>query len=125
MMRKTHIRRFITAVAAMALALSFVAVEAPTSDAAPLHGITFLKGCQSPTTVGQKTKCNFTIANSIDPDTLTITNIRDVVHAAGGDDIAANILPQLVLTASGGATCAVGQTQCTLPPGAQLVTSTP
>src|SRR5437879_2152488 len=124
-MKTTRIRKAITAIAALALALSFVAIEAPTSDASPLHGITFLKGCESPTTVGQKTKCNFTVANSIDPDILTITGIRDVVHAAGGDDIAANILSQLNFTATGGAFCNVGQTLCTLPPGGKLVTATP
>src|SRR4051794_27326064 len=92
-------------------------LNALPADAAPVHGIGLFKGCQSPTTVLQKTQCNFTITNSIDLDQLTVTSLTDVVHAAGGDDNAGNILPLLTLSFSGGASCNVGQTVCTLPPG--------
>src|SRR5262249_31220327 len=91
-------------------------------NAAPVHGIGLFKGCSSPTTVLQKTQCNFTVTNTIDPDQLTITSLTDVVHAAGGDDNAGNVLPLLTLSFSGGASCNVGQTVCTLPPGAKIST---
>src|SRR5262249_12810542 len=92
------------------------------AEAAPVHGIGLFKGCASPTTVLQKTQCNFTITNSIDPDTLTITSLTDIVHAAGGDDNAGNILPLLTLSFSGGASCNSGNALCTLPKGAKIST---
>src|ERR1044071_1719410 len=58
-----------------ALLLLSVVVTAPASDAADLRVLTFLKGCESPTFVGQESRCNFTLLNTADPDTLTITSL--------------------------------------------------
>jgi hypothetical protein len=112
-------------VALVALAMVVPILSIGRSDAADLHGITFLKGCNSPTMVGDKTLCNFTIANSSDPDTLTITSIVDTVHASGGDDVSANILPSLVVSFTGGAGCDAVQATCTLPKGSKIQTSSP
>src|SRR4051794_36642867 len=101
---------------AMVLGLMSTVQQAP-AQALPQHGVGLFKGCASPTDVLQKTQCNFTITNSIDPDTLTITSLTDIVHAAAGDDNAGNILPQLQLSFSGGASCNTGNAVCTLPPG--------
>jgi hypothetical protein len=111
----------------MAVALIGLWIPLATrSDAqAAQHGITFLKGCLGPTAVGQKTQCNFSIINDFDPDTLTITSLTDTVQAAGGDDAAGNVLPQLDLSFQGGANCTGGQALCTLPPGSRIDTNTP
>ena len=93
---------------------------------APRHGIGFAKGCNSPRTVGDPYTCNFAILNSIAVDTagdtLTINSIVDKVHATASDVVSANLLPSAVLTFSGGATCNVGQTLCSLPTGSSITT---
>jgi len=118
-------------VARRSLAIMFVAgvVAAAGISAVPggaalpkIHGIGFTKGCVSPTSLGAKTSCTFTIRNNVDtgPDTLTVTSLVDVVKAAGGDDNAGNILPSLTFTFAGGASCNTGNTLCTLPPGSSM-----
>ena len=123
--RRARLRRApIAALLGMALVVggSFVATSA--SYAAPQHGLAVVKGCDSPTTVGQKTSCGFGIYNNQgDPDTLTITSLVDVVHGAAGDDNSGNILSQLDLVFSGGASCNVGQTVCTIPVGGSIETN--
>ena len=91
---------------------------APGASAADLHGISFVKGCASPTTVGQPYVCTYQALNTLDTahDTLTITSVVDVVHASAGDVTSTNLLPTpTTLTLGGGSTCNVGQTLCTLP----------
>lgn len=99
--------------------------DTPTATPTPtiLHGISFLKGCNSPTTVGDPYICTFQALNVVDQahDTLTITSLVDVVHAGSGDVTSTNLLPTpAVLTLAGGATCNVGQTLCTLPFGSSV-----
>jgi len=110
----------------VAVAATFVAAllgMVPGSAAVPrVHGIGFLKGCDSPTMVGEQMSCRVTVRNSVDnaPDTLTVTSVVDLVHAAGGDDVSGNLLPSLTFTFAGGASCNAGQTLCTLPPGSSM-----
>jgi len=115
------------------MAVGLIALWVPLAargeaQALPQHGITFLKGCQSPTTVGDKMRCDFSIVNDQDPDTLTITSLQDVIQAAGGDDDAGNVLPQLDLAftdgGSGSSFCDAGQNLCTLPTGSSISTKT-
>src|SRR4051794_33085257 len=74
-------------VALLALVAGLVAIVGPTpASGLPVHGIGFFKGCDSPTDVLSKTRCNFTITNLSDPDSLQITSLSDVVHGAAGDD---------------------------------------
>ena len=94
--------------------------------AADQHGIGFSKGCNGPTNIGSPYTCSYTITNNQDNpahDTLTITSIVDVVHAAGGDVTSGNLLDLTgaTLVLSGGATCGAGK--CTLPNGASIATS--
>jgi len=110
-------------VAVVALAVAAVLGAIPGSAALPkVHGIGFLKGCDSPTAVGEEMSCRVAIRNTIDngPDTLTVTSVVDLVHAAGGDEVSGNLLPTLNFTFSGGASCNLGQTLCTLPPGSSM-----
>src|SRR5436190_14315785 len=100
---------------------TFTLAEPAKADA--VHGIGFFKGCTSPTTVGQKTSCNFTITNTSDPDDLTISSLVDVVHGAAGDDNSGNIIPTLTWSFSGGASCNATKTVCTLPTGSKMSTS--
>ncbi len=89
-----------------------------TEAANELHGIALLKGCDSPTNVGEAYICTFQAENVVDTqhDTLTITSLVDVVHAHAGDVTSGDLLlPPTVLTLGGGATCDAGQTICTLP----------
>jgi hypothetical protein len=96
----------------------------PVAAQAPLHGIGLAKGCETPTPIGDSYTCSFIIGNSpvFDTalDTLTITNLVDVVHAAGGDVTSPNLLPGSTLVLGGGATCNAGQTLCTLPPNSSI-----
>jgi hypothetical protein len=91
----------------------------------PLHGISFTKGCVAPTIVGDPYRCNFQILNNVDegPDALTITSLVDVVHASPSDVSSGNVLPTLSLGFTGGASCNVAQTLCTLPPGSKIQTT--
>ncbi|MGD0764715.1 MAG: hypothetical protein ABR978_00195 [Dehalococcoidia bacterium] len=98
-------------------------LSSTSGQAAELHGISFLKGCNSPTVVGQPYICTFQAQNTVDTahDTLTITSVVDIVHAFAGDVTSTNLLPTpTTLTLGGGATCNVGQTLCTLPFGASV-----
>ena len=69
------------------------------------------------------------VRNNIDDaeDTLTITSVTDVVHAASGDVNSGNIIGSVKINVLGGATCAAasgtgavgdpyqGVTSCTIP----------
>src|SRR5436190_16058579 len=126
------------AVIALVMTVGLLALWVPLAtpgnaqEPPPQHGIAFLKGCQSPRSVGQKTLCDFSIVNSIDPDTLTITSIVDVVHSSPTDDSTGNILADLQFEFTGGAHCndtdpvpTIPRTVCTLPPGSSISTTTP
>jgi hypothetical protein len=93
-----------------------------SANAADLHGISFLKGCNSPTIVGDPYICTFQVVNNVDTahDTLTITSLVDVVHSGTGDVSSGNVLPTATLVFSGGSSCNVGQTLCTLPYGSSI-----
>ena len=58
------------------------------------HGISFTKGCVSPTQIGQPYTCAYSIRNIIDDaqDTLTIDSLSDTVHSSGGDVSSGNAL---------------------------------
>src|SRR4051812_22092217 len=118
-MRRGFSSRIALAFGAAAVLLGIFVVVQPSAEALPVHGLGFFKGCTSPTTVGQKTRCNFTITNSFDPDDLTITSLVDVVQAAGGNDSSGNVLATLTWSFSNGASCNAGQTLCTLPKGSK------
>jgi hypothetical protein len=61
------------------------------------HGISFTKGCESPTTIGAAFTCTYSIRNNVDEahDTLTITGLEDTVHSAGGDVSSGNAIANL------------------------------
>src|SRR5580765_1973558 len=107
------------------------------------HGISFTKGCTSPTKIGNPYACSFTVRNILDEaqDTLTVNGLIDVVHSAGGDVGAGNnLLGSVQITTTtpptgatqSGSTCAaamgtgtvgnpyVGVTSCTLPFGSRV-----
>ncbi len=90
-------------VASMLLSSPRVWADTPTPPP-DLHGINFLKGCDSPTVVGQPYICTFQAINTVDTahDTLTITSVVDVVHAGSGDVTSANLLPTPTLLTLGG-----------------------
>jgi uncharacterized repeat protein (TIGR01451 family) len=71
----------------------------------PFHGISFLKGAESPVTVGNPYYAAYIISNTVDTahDTLIVSALVDTVHASGGDVISPNILTTLNWTLSGGA----------------------
>lgn len=120
--------RLLLVVVVAVVATTVVLARAPwRASAADVHGIAFSKGCNSPTNVGASYTCHFAILNSslIDTalDTLTITSIVDSVANTGGPTVSGNLLPSATLTLAGGATCNVGQTQCTLPSGSSITTA--
>jgi hypothetical protein len=99
------------------------------------HGISFTKGCASPTQVGQPYSCTYTIRNGVDDaqDTLSITGIEDTVLSAGGPVSSGNVFGQLrFVAAEGTPTCTGGTgtgtpadpfinaTSCLLPFGSRL-----
>jgi hypothetical protein len=82
------------------------------------HGIGFTKGCSSPTQVGAPYSCSWTIRNNLDDaqDTLTINNLTDTVHSAGGNVVSSTVLDNASVTPSGGATCTAPPNRvCTIP----------
>ena len=104
--------------AGAAVAVSAAAVITPASVS---HGITFLKGCDSPVTIGDPYLCSFTVSQNVTGDTVTITGLTDAIPNATSPTFTSGpILSSLTLTLSGGATCNIGQTQCTLPAGGQI-----
>jgi len=99
------------------------------------HGISFTKGCAATTQVGQPYACTYSIINSVDgaQDTLTITGLEDVVHAASGDKPSGNVFTSLrFVIGAGSPTCVggtgngsaatpfTGATSCILPFGSRL-----
>jgi hypothetical protein len=101
-------------------------LSSPSARAAELHGIGFVKGCNSPTVVGQPYICTFSAINTVDTqhDTLTITSVVDVVHSGSGGLVPVTsgnlLLPPTVLTLGVGASCNPGQTLCTIPYGSSV-----
>ena len=105
------------------------------------HGIGLTKGCTSPTKIGDPYSCSYTVRNILDEaeDTLTISSLVDVVHAASGD-VSSNIIGAAQITTTtdatgttpSGATCVAasgngvfptpytGVTSCTLPFGSRV-----
>src|SRR3954467_4104565 len=77
---------------------------------ADFHGIAFVKGCDTPTKIGDPYNCAYSILNVVDTahDTEQITGLSDVVHSAGGDVGSGDILPSLQLIFSGAVTCTGG-----------------
>src|SRR5262245_60897035 len=67
------------------------------------HGIGFVKGCDSPTKIGDPMSCSYSILNTVDTaqDALRITGLSDTVHSAGGDVNSGNILGALELVFNG------------------------
>jgi hypothetical protein len=116
--------------AAAALALCGVVVSAsgppPTANSQPiLHGIAFLKGCNSPVVIGEMYTCDVLTINNVSTngETVDVLSITDVVHAAAGDVFSGELLPTLTLGFAGGAFCNIGQTICTLPEDASIFTT--
>jgi hypothetical protein len=111
------------------LAITVGFVHSASSGAAPPpveHGIGVLKGCESPTTIGSLDECSFTLFQEVPGDTATVTNLTEFVQAQGSTlpgVSSGNILPLLNLTLTGGATCNVTQTSCTIPAGGFITTS--
>ena len=99
-------RRLVALTAMLACFLLVGVGDAAATDV--LHGIAFTKGCASPTNIGDPYACAYTVRNVIDEaqDTLTISGLADVVHAASGDQNSGNILGIVQVTTAGGATCA-------------------
>ena len=108
-----HAWRRVLLVGALLATMIPVAVMTTTSGGAqaiPTHGIGFAKGCDSPVTVGGPYNCGFLIANTplldVHGDTLTVTSLTDIVHAASGDIASGEILDTRVIAAySDGAMC--------------------
>jgi hypothetical protein len=103
-----------------AFLLATALVVGPAAFADVQHGISFTKGCTSPTFVGQPYTCSYTVSNIVDGahDTLTISGITDTVHALGGNVVSSTVLDNAPVTPSGGATCTASPNRvCTIPFG--------
>jgi hypothetical protein len=103
----------------------------------PQHGISFTKGCTSPTKIGDPYSCSYSARNNVDDaqDTLTINGLDDVVHAAAGNVDQGNVFSSLRLDDGGtAATCSgpgisgagtsndpwTNATSCTIPFGSRI-----
>ena len=80
------------------------------AGAAGFHGISFTKGCNGTTPIGQPYTCGYQVLNIADTslDTLRITSLIDRVFAASGTQTSPNIITAGALVATGGATCVGG-----------------
>jgi hypothetical protein len=97
--------------------------EPEAADNPVTHAIDFTKTCFGPVEVGDPYVCTYTVQNTLDGahDTLTISGLTDMVHAAGGDQTSTAVLDDGFVQATGGATCtsAPGRT-CALPFGGKV-----
>ncbi len=87
------------------------------------HGIVLLKNCEDPTLIGSPYECAYSVAQNVAGDTATVTSIVDQVDSADGPMSSGNILPDLNLTLSGGATCTINETSCSIPEGGSISTT--
>jgi len=87
------------------LAAALIFTQQAGAQIPAFHGISFLKGAESPVEVGSPYLAAFVISNTVDTahDTLHISSLIDTVHASGGDVVSGNILSSLTWTFSGGA----------------------
>jgi hypothetical protein len=107
----------------LAVAAVFAMSLTGSAFAAPQHGISFTKGCSSPTFVGAPYSCSYTVRNNVDEagDTLTISNITDTVQASGGNVVHSTVLDDAAVVPSLGATCTAPPNRvCTLPFGSRV-----
>jgi hypothetical protein len=138
-MSSQRYRWLTTAVVSATCLVLFVGVASAQTPPIPQHGISFTKGCVSPTSIGSPYQCGYTVENATDDvqDTLRITSIVDTVLASGGAVSSGNLLPlaQVTITTEetgstpSSATCVavsgngiyptpyLGVTSCTLPFG--------
>src|SRR3954451_14382565 len=108
-----HMQRFSKKGAVLGISVLFVLLGLGVGGAQAAlgqHGIAFVKGCDSPTNIGDPYNCSYTILNVVDTvhDTLSVTGLSDQVHAASGDVNSGNILPALQLVFSGAVNCVGG-----------------
>jgi hypothetical protein len=110
-------RRFgalvIATTAIFALGGAHVASAAP-----PFHGITLQKTCVDPVHIGDPYECAYRITNADDNnESITVSSVKDQVHAASGNVDSGELIGTLTWTASGGASCTPPgpTTTCTLP----------
>src|SRR5262245_29234980 len=135
---RLHMRRGTRFVLVLAVLIGTLAFGVSASSAqSAFHGIAFVKGCDSPTAVGSPYNCSYSILNIADTahDSLRVTGLVDVVHAAAGDTSSGNIFGQLQLVFSGAVVCVggsgagtsaspyVGATSCVLPFNASITTN--
>src|SRR5580765_1957823 len=107
----------------LGVVIAILIVGSGASAADPQHGIGFTKGCQSPTKVGDPYTCTFTVRNNLDEalDTLTISQLTDTVHSAGGNVTFSTLLDSAPVAPSAGATCTAPPNRtCTLPAGGRV-----
>ncbi|HUY05963.1 MAG TPA: hypothetical protein VMU99_01725, partial [Acidimicrobiales bacterium] len=132
-MRHTWIAKALTVLTVVSGAgmAAFVSSAAASN---PNYGISFGKGCESPTSIGSPYLCYYSINNNLDPvgDTYTISNLSDTVATDTGPVTSpSNTFSQLsFVIATGSPTCTggtgngtalspyTGETYCTLPTGA-------
>lgn len=118
-MRSSKLLVLVVLVATMGLAYPLSAVSPPA-----VHGISFLKGAISPVEVGDPYEAVYVISNTVDTaqDTLTVSSLVDIVHAASGNVSSGNILSSLTWNFSGGAGWGdVGHTFIVLPFGGSAI----
>lgn len=95
------LKLLVSVVLVTAMALTSALVAQPP----PFHGISFLKGAESPVEVGDPYQAAYLISNTVDTaqDTLVVKSLVDTVHAAAGDVVSGNILNTVTWNLSGGA----------------------
>jgi hypothetical protein len=113
------------------LAVSLVAAACLAANALA-DPPTFSASCASAAKILDARECTYTVANDTSTahaETLTINSLTDRVHGYDGD-VAADLLPSLFVTPSGGATCnltgaapGAGNTTCTLPFGSSITST--
>jgi hypothetical protein len=100
------------------------------------HGIAFTKDCATPVVVGNPNLCSWNVANVLDTahDTMRVSGLTDIVHAALGEVNSGNILASVPIVFNGPVSCSggsgagtpsspyVGATECLLPFGSSITT---
>src|SRR4029079_11167424 len=67
----------------------------------PFHGITLQKTCVDPVHIGDPYECAYQITNADDnSESITVTSVRDQVHAASGNVNSGELIGSLTWTVS-------------------------
>ena len=119
-----RLRRVAMLGSAMAIIVPLVLVAGPDAGATPRHGVSPFKVCNPTVQIGQPYTCSYAIQDTDGfHDTMTLSDIDDVITASGGEIDSGNILGSLDLIFDPGVVNPSAMPSCTGGSGAGTIAS--